>query len=93
MGTLCKPPLSGPVDSHAQLGCCRSAIEIEGVKALFHLGSVCGGVVLSILSRRTDGIRLPARLPWLVPVLTYCFFLSFTSVRSTAPRAVPSTHG
>ena len=53
------------------------------MKALFHLGIVCGGVMVSILSRRTDGIRLPAQLPWLVPALIYCFFLQFTAVRST----------
>ena len=71
-------------ESFAQLDCGRNAVETEGVKALFHLGSVLGAVVLSILSRPTDGIRIPMRLPWVISVVMYCFYFSFTAVSHAA---------
>ena len=63
---------------------CRNAVALEGVKAMFHLGSIVGAVVLSILSRPTDGIRIPLQLPWLASVAIYCFCFSFTAVRGAA---------
>ena len=77
--------------AYACVACCRNAVEAEGVKAVFHLGSILGAVVLLILSRPTDGIRIPMRLPWVISVVMYCFYFSFTGVSGAAKTVMWST--
>ena len=58
----------------------RNAVEAEGIKAVFHLGTIVGGVVMLILSRPSDGVRVPTMMPWLMAALMYTFFFSFSEV-------------
>ena len=58
------------------------------MKASFHLGSVFGAVVLLILSRPADGIRVPLRLPWAATVVMCCLYSCFTAVSGAAHTAV-----